>query len=71
MSMHHKLQAWGEAVRRFLAADKAVSAVEYAILVGVITAGLSAAVVAFRGDIQTAIGNVGTNIESEITDDTL
>lgn len=47
---------------RFLRADKAVSALEYAVLAGVVVAGVGGAVVAFTGDVQDAMENLGTNV---------
>ena len=51
--------------RRFARDNKAVSALEYAILVGVITAGVGAAVATFSTEISAMItaiaGNVTTN----------
>ena len=48
--------------RRFLRANEAVSALEYAILVGVIAVGVGAAVVTVGGDVKTAIENIGDDI---------
>lgn len=48
--------------RRFAKANEAVSALEYAILVGVITIGVGLALVTFSGDIKTAIEKVGDGI---------
>ena len=50
--------------RRFLKANEAVSALEYAILVGVIAVAVSAAIFAFGGDITTAIEAIGDAIDS-------
>ena len=47
---------------RFVRANKAVSALEYAILVGVIVAGVGAALIAFSGNIKTAISNIGGGV---------
>lgn len=41
--------------RRFLKANKAVSALEYALLVGVIAAVVAGALVTFGGKVKTAI----------------
>lgn len=49
--------------RRFVRANEAVSALEYAILVGVIAMGVGAAIVAFGGDIKTAMTNIGNKID--------
>ena len=47
---------------RFVRAEKAVSALEYAILVGVIVAGVGAALLTFSDSIETAIGTMGTAV---------
>ena len=47
---------------RYLRNNKAVSALEYAILVGVIAIAISAAVLAFSGNLTTAINAVGTKV---------
>ena len=48
--------------RRFLRANEAVSALEYAILVGVISVGVGAAVVTVGDDITTALEAIGDDI---------
>ena len=48
--------------RRFLRATEAVSALEYAILVGVITVAVGAAVTTFSETISDAIDDIGTEI---------
>ena len=48
----------------YLRNTKAVSALEYAILVGVVVAGIGAAVAAFVEDVDTLMGNLGANITS-------
>jgi Flp pilus assembly pilin Flp len=50
--------------RRFLKADEAASAIEYAILVGTVVAGLTAALVAFSGDITEALEVIGGAIDA-------
>lgn len=50
--------------RRFARENKAVSALEYAILVGVVTAGVGAAVVAFQGQITAVINTITGNIST-------
>ena len=45
--------------RRFLKANEAVSALEYALLVGVIAVGVVAALITFGGNIETAITDMG------------
>ena len=48
--------------RRFLRANEAVSALEYALLVGVVAVAIGAALVTFSGDIQTAITGIGDEV---------
>ena len=47
---------------RFFRAKEAVSALEYAILVGVIAVGIGSALVAFRGQIEVAITEIGNKV---------
>ena len=49
--------------RRFAKANEAVSALEYAILVGVVTIGVGAAILAFSDNIQEAIKAIGTDVQ--------
>lgn len=49
---------------RFLRSERAVSALEYAILAGVVIAGVGAAIVTFSGDIAESITTLGTNIQT-------
>ena len=49
-------------LRQFARANEAVSALEYAVLVGVVAVAIGAALVAFSNDVQTAIANLGTNV---------
>ena len=51
-------------LRRFLRATKAVSALEYAILTGVIVVGGGAALMAFEGNVQTALNSIGVDIQT-------
>ena len=51
-------------LRRFLKANEAVSALEYAILVGVVTVAVGAAVVTFSGQIANAIGVIGNTVKN-------
>ena len=48
--------------RRFLRANEAVSALEYAILVGVIAVTIGLALATFGGDITKTIAKVGDNV---------
>lgn len=50
---------------RFARANKAVSALEYAILVGVIVAGVGGALVAFSDNIETALGTIGGGVAGQ------
>ena len=50
--------------RRFAHANEAVSAIEYAILVGVIAVGMAAALAAFESQIDTALQAIGTTVGS-------
>lgn len=50
--------------RRFAKANEAVSALEYAILVGVITVAVGAALVTFGGSIGDAIGKIGDQVKA-------
>ena len=48
--------------RRFLRATEAVSALEYAILVGVVTVAIGAAVTTFSTDLQNVIEGLGDDV---------
>ena len=48
---------------RFLRCERAVSALEYAVLAGVVIGGVGLAIVAFVGDITTSIGLLGDQVE--------
>ena len=48
--------------RRFAWANEAVSALEYAILVGVIAVGMAAALAAFETQISTALTTIGATV---------
>ena len=50
--------------RRFARANQAVSALEYAILVGVIAVAIAAAMVTFSDDITTSIGAIGDQVDN-------
>ena len=49
-------------IRRFLRASEAVSALEYALLVGIITVAIGAAVAQFGTDIQNTIEGMGDDV---------
>ena len=55
-------------LRRFLKADEAVSALEYAVLVGVVVIGVGAAIATFTDTIQAAIADIGGGVGNSITD---
>ena len=57
-----KIQHVSRRLRRFIRATKAVSALEYAILVGIITIGVAAALVTFSDNITTAIKGIGGKV---------
>ena len=48
--------------RRFLKANEAVSALEYAILVGVIAIGIGVAMATFSDNIKTALNKLGSDV---------
>ena len=48
--------------RRFARANEAVSALEYAILVGMIAVGMAAALAAFETQISNALTTIGTKV---------
>ena len=48
--------------RRFARANEAVSALEYAILVGVIAVAVGAAIVAFSGQISASLTAIGADV---------
>ena len=50
--------------RRFLMATRGVSAIEYALLVGVVAVAIGAALVTFSDDVQTAITGIGDQVEN-------
>ena len=49
--------------RRFAKANEAVSALEYAILVGVIAVGMAAALAAFETEISEALATIGGMVD--------
>ena len=50
-------------LRRFARANEAVSALEYAILVGVIAVGIGATLLTFETEVEEAIDNIGGQID--------
>ena len=51
---------------RFLRCERAVSALEYAVLAGVVIAGVGAAIFTFSETIATSIGTLGTKISTGV-----
>lgn len=49
-------------VGRFLRAREAVSALEYAVLVGVVIAGIGGALAAFSGNLTEAVEEIGQTV---------
>ena len=58
----HTLVHKSRRFRRFLRANKAVSALEYAVLVGIVGVAIAAGVAVFGGKITDAITNLGAGI---------
>ena len=58
------LKHYTKTLRRFLRNNKAVSAMEYAILVGAIAVALGAALVTFGENITSAVEKIGENLKS-------
>ena len=54
-------------LRRFLWGGEAVSALEYAILVGVIAIGVGAAIALFQDNITAAIAAIGPSVTTAST----
>ena len=53
--------------RRFVRSTKAVSALEYAILVGIVAIAITAALATFSDSITTALDNIGDDISGTTT----
>ena len=51
-----------QSIRRFFKASEAVSALEYALLVGIITVALGVAVTQFGTDLQETIEGIGDDV---------
>ena len=62
-----KTEHVSQRLRRFARAREAVSALEYAILVGIIAVAVGGALVLFGGNIKTAIGNIGPKVSAVTT----
>ena len=50
--------------RRFFRSNKAVSALEYAVLVGVIAGAIGIAIATFGGQITKAMSNIGKQVKN-------
>ena len=61
-----KVQHVSRRIRRFIRATKAVSALEYAILVGIITIAVGAAIATFSKDISDAVAAIGTGLDETV-----
>ena len=55
-------------VRRYLRSTRAVSALEYAILVGVIAVGITAALGTFKESLEDALDTIGDTIDDTVSD---
>ena len=53
--------------RRFLRANEAISALEYALLIGVIATTITGALVAFGTEIETALTDIQAKVTSAVT----
>ena len=62
-----KVKNFLRAVARFTRDKEGVSAMEYAIVVGVVVAGVGGAVYAFTGDVTTAVATIGSTVETGAT----
>ena len=62
-----KLKTMLRFLGRFVRAQEAVSALEYAIIVGVVVAGVGGALAMFTGDVEDAIEGVGTKVTAATT----
>ena len=59
-AIQHKLRR----VRRFLRFDEGVSALEYALVVGIVATGLAAVLVVFEGELTDAITAIGKAVDN-------
>lgn len=62
--MHTNTGTLGRLWRRYVRDSRAVSALEYAILVGIIAVAVGLALNTFSGNVQTAIETIGTQVET-------
>jgi len=65
-----KIERVSRRLRCFFRDNEAVSALEYAVLAGVVVAGMGAAVVSFETELTDAIEAVSTNLDgnTDVTD---
>ena len=63
----HTLMHKSRRFRSFLKANEAVSALEYAVLVGVIAVAIGAAMVTFGDSIEAAVTTLGGKLEAGAT----
>ena len=57
-----KIKRYGKGFFRYLRSTRAVSALEYAILVGIVATAIAGALMAFSNEINQALTNIGGNI---------
>lgn len=57
-----KIKRYMKGMLRYLRSTRAVSALEYAILVGIVATAIAAALATFSADISTALTKMGTSI---------
>lgn len=62
MRIRHEIRLISRRFSRFLGADKAVSALEYAMVVGIITVAVGAAVVAFSDKYKAPITDIAAKV---------
>ena len=60
----HTLVHKSRRFRRFLKANEAVSALEYAILVGIVTVGLVGLFATFNTEMKAAVEKIATNVKA-------
>lgn len=59
-----KLKTMLRVLGRFVRAQEAVSALEYAIIVGVVVAGVGGALAMFTGDVEDAIEGIAADVKT-------
>ena len=58
------IRRWMKKPVHYLRHNRAVSALEYAILVGVIAVAIATALATFSGNITTALSNIGNQVKT-------